>query len=296
MKIGHMQFNLNNLIKFLIGCNLVMFLVVGAMLGVGNKDSNAEASKKHTNSAAIMNIVKSNDVIGKTDTSMFKSAVKLTTAKVDKKSKTAFLTFDDGPSINTDKILAILRKYHVKATFFVNGHTDKNSKKMYKLILKDGNVIGNHTYSHEYKYVYKSIPNFKKDIIKLNDYVEKLTGKEPIKVLRFPGGSNNRVSIRYGGKHIMKNLVKQVKKMGYSYVDWNVDSEDASAVMISKKRIVNNVLSECKWKKTAVILMHDSAPKKTTVAGLAQIISSLKKKGFRFDTIDHMNTKIQFLK
>ena len=58
-------------------------------------------------------------------------------------TKIAYLTFDDGPSNNTLQILKILKKYDIKATFFVNGHP--NLKSLYKKISDDGNVLANHT-------------------------------------------------------------------------------------------------------------------------------------------------------
>lgn len=107
--------------------------------------------------------------------------------------KIAYLTFDDGPSKNTREILKILKENDIKATFFVNGHPGLED--LYKDIAKDGHVIANHTYSHDYKKVYMSPENFEKDIKKLDKYIEETVGQKPSHIIRYPGGSNNTISI-----------------------------------------------------------------------------------------------------
>jgi peptidoglycan-N-acetylglucosamine deacetylase len=206
--------------------------------------------------------------------------------------KTAYLTFDDGPSANnTPKILDILKKYKIKATFFVNGY---GKKELYKRIADDGHVIGNHTYSHDYKYIYSSVGNFKKDVEKLSRYLETVAGKRP-EILRFPGGSNNTVSHKYGGTKIMKSLCSIVRKdMGYQYFDWNVSSEDASTYRAKKDFIVNSVLKNAKYTNRAIILMHDAAPKTTTVEALPEIIDGLVKINFKFDVLTKDTPSVQF--
>lgn len=209
-------------------------------------------------------------------------------------SKTAWLTFDDGPSIrNTPRILDILKDYDIKATFFVNG---RGGKELYKRIADEGHVIGNHTYSHNYKDIYTSVSGFKKDVAKLNDYLEDITGKRP-EILRFPGGSNNTVSRKYGGKNVMKTLCRvATSDMDYQYFDWNVSAEDATTYRASKDFIVRSVLNGAKRKKHAIILMHDSAAKTTTVEALPEIIDGLIKMGFEFDVLTKDTPPVQFLK
>ena len=67
--------------------------------------------------------------------------------------KTVYLTFDDGPSRNTDKILDILKEYDVKATFFVVGKTDEHSVRAYQRIVEEGHTLAMHSYSHKYEEV-----------------------------------------------------------------------------------------------------------------------------------------------
>ncbi|MCB2290017.1 polysaccharide deacetylase [Clostridium sp. CS001] len=207
-------------------------------------------------------------------------------------AKIAYLTFDDGPSSNTLAILKILKQYDIKATFFVNGHPDFAD--LYKQISDDGHVLANHTYSHDYKSVYSSVDNFKKDVKKLDTYLTEITGKEPNYILRYPGGSNNHISRSYGGMEIMNSVIKDMNKEGYKYFDWNVDSTDASVFRQTKENIVHAVLTESSSVKHAVILMHDLNPKTTTVQALPEIIEGLKSQGFIFDGLSKNAIAPQF--
>lgn len=200
--------------------------------------------------------------------------------------KVAYLTFDDGPSANTIKILDILKQKDIKATFFVVGNP--GMKDTYKRIVDEGHTLGNHTYGHDYNKIYKSPETFFADVEKLNDLLEEATGQRS-KILRFPGGSNNTVSRRAGGSGIMNTMIDAVLDEGYNYFDWNVDSQDASKAKQSKDVIVRSVLNGANSSKKAVILMHDAAAKTTTVDALPEIIDGLSQKGFIFRGLD-MNT------
>lgn len=201
-------------------------------------------------------------------------------SKYPKATKVCYLTFDDGPSDNTLKILEILDRYDAKATFFVIG-----SAKLEYLpkIKKAGHAIGLHSNTHDYSNIYKSVSNFFKDINKLAVKIDKKIGEKPM-MMRFPGGSNNTVSKKYR-KGIMSELTTQVKIKGYAYFDWNVDSGDASGSNVSASRIKNNVLKQAKNKNSICVLMHDTAAKGTTVKALSGIIDGLKKQGYKFEVL-----------
>lgn len=215
--------------------------------------------------------------------------------EVGSERKIAYLTFDDGPSVNTKIILDILKKNNIKASFFVNGHESDSAKELYKRIHREGHMIGNHTYSHDYSVIYKSVDNFYADYEKLNKLVVNLTGEEPA-FARFPGGSNNQISIQYGGKDMMRKIIDKSNEHGYVFVDWNVDSTDASGNNIDKNVLINEVLKQSKGKQFVNVLMHDSATKKTTAEALPQIISGLKKEGFEFMPISKYSPIFEFVK
>jgi peptidoglycan/xylan/chitin deacetylase (PgdA/CDA1 family) len=216
-----------------------------------------------------------------------------TASKQNNDEKIAYLTFDDGPSVNTVKILDILKQYNIKATFFVNGNA--SMKNLYKRIVNEGHSIGNHTYSHNYKSIYSSVDEYIADMNKLNNLLKETTGVTPT-IVRFPGGSNNTVSIKYGGEDIMKEIVKKVVNMGYQYFDWNVSSTDAEKVKQDKDIIVKSALDGAKNKNKIVVLMHDVAAKTTTVEALPEIIEGLIKQGFKFESLDKDSYAPHFLK
>lgn len=204
--------------------------------------------------------------------------------------KKAYLTFDDGPSENTVKILDFLKVNHIKATFFVIGSEDDT---IYKRIVEEGHTIGVHSDTHRYEEIYKDVDAYMADIGVLSDRIYAATGVRS-NILRFPGGSNNAISKRYNQTDLMGELSQHVVKEGYYYFDWNVDSADASAVCPDKDIIVNAVLDGAKNKKNAIILMHDAGAKTTTVEALPEIVEGLKKEGYVFDKITEDTVPIRF--
>lgn len=196
--------------------------------------------------------------------------------------KFAYLTFDDGPSENTDKILDFLKANNIKATFFVLGKEEDDAA--YKRIVEEGHTLALHSNTHQYSAIYASAHAFMADINTLSDRLERITGERPT-ILRFPGGSNNTISQRYGGKDIMDRVIKMVNEAGITYYDWNVDSSDATANKQDKDVIVSSVLNGARGKKKAIILMHDAAPKTTTVEALPEIVEGLRAQGFVFRPI-----------
>lgn len=208
--------------------------------------------------------------------------------------KTAYLTFDDGPSGSTQRILSILRRYGVKATFFVVGATSEEGKELYKRIVSDGHALGNHTFSHDYRSVYRSKEAFRDDVDKLNRLLEETTGRTP-DILRFPGGSNNKVGSKFGGAGIMSRIVSDMRARGYQFFDWNVSSTDAAAPVQERDMIVSSVLEAARGKCDAIVLMHDNTRKKTTVEALPAVIEGLKHQGFAFDVLRRSSYSFHFL-
>ena len=192
-------------------------------------------------------------------------------------NKVVFLTFDDGPSENTGKILKILEKYDAKATFFVTGNGQADNH-FIKEAYDQGNAIGLHTYTHDYSYVYSSVDNYFQDLQQISDMVKDITGEAP-KVIRFPGGSSNTVSANYT-EGIMSRLVDLVHEKGYEYFDWNVSSGDAGGNDIPVDTIVQGATA-CE-EQYCTILFHDTMAKNTTVEALPEIIRHYKERGYVF--------------
>ncbi|MTI66227.1 MAG: polysaccharide deacetylase [Firmicutes bacterium] len=204
--------------------------------------------------------------------------------------KIIYLTFDDGPSKNTSKILDILLKYDIKATFFVCGNTTSYGEKIYTRLINEGHKIGNHTFTHNYNYLYSNEENFYKDIKKLeNLLLEKIKYKPDI--IRFPGGSNTTI---VNDKFFMERLTTKMLLEGYQYFDWNIDSLDANKITQEKNIIVNTVLKNVKYKNKSIILFHDSTVKTTTVEALEIIIYKLKKMGYIFEVLSKNSYYVHF--
>lgn len=194
--------------------------------------------------------------------------------------KVCYLTFDDGPSKNTLKIIDILDAYGIKATFFV---TNTGTTKYIKNIQKSGNAIGLHTSTHNYSKIYKSEKAYFADLKSISDSVEKYAGIKST-IIRFPGGSSNSISKNYS-KNLMKKLAKSVEAKGYDYFDWNVDSGDASKARPTASYIMSRMKSAVGSQEKICVLMHDSAAKTGTVDALPQMIEWLASKGYRFEVL-----------
>ena len=192
--------------------------------------------------------------------------------------KVVYLTFDDGPSFNTQHILEILNQYNIKATFFV---TAENKEYSYLIneTYKQGHTIGLHAYTHDYAYIYASDDNYYKDLDRISNYVEDITGfKSPY--LRFPGGSSNTISRKYS-KGIMSRITKGVIEKGYQYYDWTLSSSDAEAHTVNKEDIIEKSTSKpyTDNKDYIILLFHDTQSKTTTVEALPFIIEYYLKQG-----------------
>jgi peptidoglycan/xylan/chitin deacetylase (PgdA/CDA1 family) len=191
--------------------------------------------------------------------------------------KVAYLTFDDGPSSNnTPKILDILKRYNIHATFFLIGQNAEKNAAIVKREVAEGNVVGNHTYSHNMKYIYSNPSIFISDLQRGDEVIKSILGNSyTLKLVRFPGGS-------FGAK--LAPFRAAAKKAGYHYVDWNDLTGDAEHNNVP----VSNLLSELErytYEDHVVILMHDAAAKATTVQALPEVIDYLKSKGYSFGTL-----------
>lgn len=180
-----------------------------------------------------------------------------------------YLTFDDGPSIYTQDILDILDRYDVKATFFVLGKEKESMKEMLAGIAEAGHTIGMHSYSHNYSEVYASVDSFAEDLAKIQNYIYEVTGVWST-VYRFPGGSSNKVS-----KLPMDTFAKYLDEQGIVFYDWNSSSGDGGSMLLPVETLVENSMKGILKRDTTVILMHDSASKKTTVEALPTLIESI---------------------
>lgn len=202
--------------------------------------------------------------------------------------KTAYLTFDDGPSILTEKYLEILEKENVHGTFFLIGEQIQGEGR--KIVQKEwekGHELGAHTYSHEACQIYCSKETYCKDIEKTALCIEKIVGKKPA-FYRFPWGSANAYV-----KPFKKELVNCMKERGMDYVDWNVSGEDSIGTP-TVDSILQNIRKDYTKYTDPVILLHDSASCKATLQALPLIIKELKEQGYSFATLSQRKGSCHF--
>lgn len=205
--------------------------------------------------------------------------------------KTIYLTFDDGPGVYTEYLLKVLNYYNVKATFFVTNQFPKYTDLIGKAY-KKGHSIGVHTYSHRFDTVYSSIENYLEDFNKIQEIIEKQTGKKA-KIFRFPGGTSNTVSQKYA-TGIMKALVSEMNNRGYVYFDWNYDCGDTSGKKAKQiyNGILNHIDTRFETEDSTIILLHDIKPE--TVKAMAKTIEYCLKKGYTFAALDVNSPNRQF--
>lgn len=199
------------------------------------------------------------------------------------------LTFDDGPSKTTPDVLNALNAAGVHATFFVvaTGHNEKYLPLLTEAV-SAGHQIALHSASHEYSDIYRSSEAYWADIALLKERIAPYVDAESIRYLRFPGGSTNTVSHRYGGRQIMQQLKAQAEQKGYAWIDWNVCAEDATASHPNAAQILRNVQNDAKDQPICVVLMHDTNATHETVKALPDILEWFAAKGYRFFTVQQM--------
>lgn len=194
------------------------------------------------------------------------------------KEKIAYLTFDDGPSLVTPKILDILSEQNVKASFFVIGKSVEVHPEIVKRAYEEGHYIANHTYSHNNSILYKSSESFTNEIKKTDIAIGNAIGVDGYSslIFRFPNGF---MSPQYKAKK--KEMAKLLSQMNYTYIDWNCLNND-SIKKYNSSQLLNNLKKSSKNKDTLVILMHDTKDVSNSSLALEDSIKYLKSEGYIF--------------
>lgn len=210
--------------------------------------------------------------------------------KEEKEKKVAYLTFDDGPSPVTERVLDVLKVYGVNATFFLIGsNITEETEDFVKREVEEGHVIGIHTYSHKAEQMYSSVENYEKDFLEAEKALESLVTIDR-KLCRFPWGSANNYLNAIEGE-----VIPWLEQKGYTYCDWNVSGEDAVGTPTSWS-IYHNVQKDFSRYEKPVILLHDGSSCKLTAEVLPDVIVMLREAGYSFDTLDHLESPYQFPK
>lgn len=190
------------------------------------------------------------------------------------KPKSIALTFDDGPNAKyTEEILNLLDQHHAKATFFVTGGSVKAYPEILKKVFDQGNVIGNHSYSHPL--ITKLSSNaFAKELNNTNQTIYRVIHVYPV-LFRPPYGMSNARS----------NAILQ--QLGYKKITWDYMVNDYEANKTTAIIIATNVIKHAR--PGAIITMHDGGNnREKTVQALSQILTTLSKEGYHFVTVSEL--------
>lgn len=197
--------------------------------------------------------------------------------------KVAFITFDDGPSSKiTPRILEVLKKYDIEATFFVLGKMVDENQDILKMIYDNGHFIGNHGFSHNIKSLYSSETAFKEELKKTENSIKNALGDQNFNcaLFRFPNGFSS--SIYKSQKNI---CAKSLSTLGYKYIDWNSLTND-SVQKLSRENSFDIFKKTSKDKDVLVILMHDSGDLNKTYDVLEDMIKYLLEKDYEFKSLE----------
>tara|TARA_R110001592_G_scaffold29262_1_gene106287 strand:- start:296 stop:913 length:618 start_codon:yes stop_codon:yes gene_type:complete len=178
-------------------------------------------------------------------------------------TKKIYLTFDDGPTPEvTAWVLSVLKKYEIKATFFVVGENVKKHPEIYQQLINEGHAIGNHTYNHLNGWKTKSF-NYLNNVANCAELVKTNLFRPP-----------------YG--RIKNTQIKKLKQE-YSIIMWDVLSGDFDA-SLSPEKCAENVINNTK--SGSIIVFHDSIKAENNLRfALPKAIEYLKSKGFVFGVI-----------
>jgi len=202
--------------------------------------------------------------------------------------KVVYLTFDDGPSETvTPQVLDTLKAENVHATFFLVGKAIDESevnKNIVKREIAEGNAIGNHTYSHNYKYLYPNgkinLENCMSDFEKTNQSLKSILGQDfSTRAVRFPGGQMTWDKKDASGANAMDEALHE---KDYHQIDWNSLSQDAEGAHKNAEQLKQEVIKTVSGREKAIILMHDTYGKEETAKALPEIIKYLKQQGYEF--------------
>ena len=196
-----------------------------------------------------------------------------------------YLTFDDGPSRNTEAILEVLREKDVKATFFIVGTNADDHPERVRAIAEQGSLVANHTQTHNTDEIYDNADALLADLEAGRQTILSILGDDyPDDLMRFPYGSTNRRCRDYRD---------DVEAAGYRYFDWNALNGDAEHGASSRSAddlydyLVETVDEQASRGRNLIVLMHDTNSKGKTVEMLGDAIDYIRSLGYTFDTLEN---------
>lgn len=178
------------------------------------------------------------------------------------------ITFDDGPTPETIKVLELLSKYDVKATFFCIGKQIEKHPDIFKQIIDGDHTVGNHTFNHLPEMGFSSTDKILAEIVKTDELVSR-NGLQ-LKLFRPPYGVTN------------PNMAKALKRTGHAVIGWNIRSLDT--VINDENHILKRITT--RLAPGSIILLHDTSQK--TVNVLEQLLILLKQQNLKAVAVNEL--------
>ncbi|MEY8001819.1 polysaccharide deacetylase family protein [Clostridium sp. Mt-5] len=198
--------------------------------------------------------------------------------------KVIYLTFDDGPSPLTNKVLDILKEKDVKATFFLIGNQIRENESTVKRIYDEGNGIGLHTYTHKNRKIYSSQDAFIKEMDNTREEINRVVGVKP-NIIRFPEGSRKRLN---------KNMLQKLHGYNYRVYDWNIVTSDGLNAKTPPEKLFRQATKSKNKPNPVILLMHCDYMHKNTCKALPRIINYYKQEGYEFKIITNNTPELYF--
>ncbi len=189
-------------------------------------------------------------------------------------NKKIYITFDAGYEAGyTPKILGVLEKHNVKATFFVVGTLMKSNPELIKQIDEKGHIVANHSMHHPNMSKMSTMEDFKKEIEPVEELYKEITGKDMKKFYRPPQGIFSETNLKMANELGYKTIFWSL-----AYVDWYKDKQP------SKEEALNKIMSRIH--DGAIILLHSTS--KTNSEILDELLTKLEKQGYTFGTLEEL--------
>ncbi len=204
-----------------------------------------------------------------------------------KNDRVIYLTFDDGPSPNTNKVLEILNKHNVKATFFVIGNQVETHKDIVKRLEESNMCILPHTDTHNYRKIYKTSQDYFEDLNSCIGKIKDVILKEPINFVRFPGGVDNELL----KDEVFCEIKDRFIEDKYYFIEWNVYGLDAERVKKDESVIYNSTINQLYNNEKCIVLLHDGYGNQNTANSLDKIITKAKELNYKFKTLEEITEK-----
>ena len=203
-------------------------------------------------------------------------------------TRAIYLTFEGGPSENTEDILNYLKNAGQKATFFITGENISGNEAIIKRMTDEGHTVGVCSFSTDYKTIYESVDAFLADFNKAYTAIYDACGVYP-SVCRFPCGSINEYN-----SNIYRQLIAEMTRRGFVFFDWNVNSDDNGDNQEDWEAIVQDVSNDIKDYDQAIVLMHDSEDNSSTARAVKYMLNYLGKNGYYFENIKSTTVPVTF--